>query len=385
MKAALAALLLLATPAVALAQARTPAPAKPPVAGPPAPEKPQGLQVDVVVPLKGPGGPFGAPVIDEPTRRLYLPRGPGGVLVLSLDGFKPLGEVPETAGSGAVVLDGDTLRGFSLDTLAAGGGGTVVAFDQRSLKPVGKVAVEGAQHMLMDVATRQLVVAGKDGAVSLIDPVKLTVTGTVALDGKQVVALAADRRGRAFAVLADKNAVAVIDLVAKRVATTWAIAPCRTPVAGVFESATFRLLLACRGVPPGSSGAPTGAPTGAPGADPMGLVMDGHSGKPVSNMAAPFLVEGLVADSQRRLLYLTSGLAASLVALRVVDFNSYEATEVAGTRPLASTGVVDPRTGRLILPWADYTIALTPGETAPQRRFQPNGGALLVLKRAPLE
>ena len=74
MKAALAALVLLAAPAAALAQARTPAPAKPPVAGPPAPEKPQGLQVDAVVPLKGPGGPFGAPVIDEPTRRLYLPR-----------------------------------------------------------------------------------------------------------------------------------------------------------------------------------------------------------------------------------------------------------------------------------------------------------------------
>ena len=99
MRALLLAALLLAGPALAQAPSR---PAPPAAAGP---EKPTGLRLEAVMQLRGPGGRWGTPVVDEANRRLYLPRGVAGLSVLALDGFKPLAEIADTAGSIAVALD----------------------------------------------------------------------------------------------------------------------------------------------------------------------------------------------------------------------------------------------------------------------------------------
>jgi hypothetical protein len=387
MRVLLAAVMALAAAGAWAQPAQRPAP--PSAAAAPAGEtKPMALMVEAVVPLKGPGGPFGAPVADEGGRRLYLPRGPAGVSVLALDGFKPAGDVAGTAGSGAVALDVQAQRGFSIDSLAEGGGTGVTAFDLRTLKPLGQVALAKPVQVLFDAATRTLVVADEDGVLHLVDPMKLEATGTVALEGKRVAGLATDRRGRVFALLADRDSVAVIDMVARRAVAEWKLQPCRVPVALLFEPSIFRLVVACRGTPasparPAAGNAP--ATPAAPASPAMALVLDGHGGKPLSNTPVPSLVEGLAGDSQNRILYATSGLNAAAMALKQLDFNRFGIVEIAGTRPLASHGVVDGRTGRLFLPWADSSVSLSGGETPVQRRFQPNGGAVLVMKRMAVE
>jgi hypothetical protein len=287
--------------------------------------------------------------------------------------------VAGTVGSGAVALDPQAQRGFSIDSLAEGGGAGVTAFDLRTLKVLGSVALAKPRHVLFDAATRALLVADEAGTLHLVDPMKLEATGTVALEGKRVSGLAADRRGRAFALLADRETVAVVDLVARRASAEWALRPCRTPVAMLFDQSIFRLVVACRGTPPAA------AQGAAPPSPAIAVVMDGHGGKLLSNVPVLAAVEALVGDSTNRVLYATSGSTAVVMVMQQLDFNRFGIVEMAGTRPLASGGAIDGRTGRLFLPWADATMLGATAGAPLQRRYQPNGGAVLVMKRMPLE
>ena len=371
----LLAALLLAGPAQAQAPARPPAPA---AAGP---EKPTGLRLEAVLQLRGPGGRWGTPVVDDANRRLYLPRGLAGLSVLALDGFKPLAEIADTAGSAAVALDPETLRGFSANALETAPGGPaasgITVFDQRGFKPVGSVPLPGIRHILYDAATKQVVAAGDGGIISLIDPAKLTVTTTIELDGKAVVALATDRRGRAFVALADRDAVVVLDLVARRVATTWQPEGCRLPISAIYDNFAQRLVLACRG----------GAADGTrPAAGPAGLMIDPFTGKPMANFLVPGQVDAVIQDSQSRLLYFTSGGTASVLVYRQLDPHRFEPLETAGTRAFAGLGAADGRTGRLILTSAEYVARPADGAAgAGGLRILANSFSLLVMKRLPLE
>lgn len=383
------ALALLVLVGAGAAQAQQPRPAAPPPiltpATPPAPppvavpEKPLALRLESATTLRGPGGRWGVPVADELNRRLYLPRGPAGLSVLSLDTFKPLGEVPDTAGSGAVALDAETLRGFSANNLESKPGGPpgsgITVFDQRTYKPVGNLAV-AASLVLYDVATRQLVAAVEGGEVVLIDPAKLVVIARMTLEGKRPSALAADRRGRVFVALADRDAIVVLDMVARRVATTWKPEGCRAPVGLVFDPFGQRLVVACRG------GAAEGTTVAAA---PAGLLVDISTGRPGASFQVPPLLDAVIHDAQNRLLYFTSGGNANVLVYRQPDAFRYLAMETVGTRPLAGLGVADGRTGRLILAAAEYVASVTQPDGSGGTRILPNSYTLLSLRRLPLE
>lgn len=374
--------LLLAQPASGQAPARPGAPATAPAAVPAAtvPERPTGLRLETVLQVRGPGGRWGTPMVDEVNRRLYLPRGVAGLGVLSLDGFKPLADVPETAGSAAVALDPETLRGFSANALEVKPGGPlateITVFDQRGFKPVGRIALAGVRHILYDAATKQVVAAGDGGVISLIDPVKLSVTTTIQLDGKLVTALAADRRGRVFAALGDRDAIAVLDMVAKRMATTWKPEGCRLPISALYDNFAQKLVVACRGGVPEGGGTAVG---------PTGLMLDSFTGKPGATFVVPNPVDSVIQDAQNRLLYFASGGSATVLVYRQLDTVQFEPLESAGMRVLAGMGAVDGRTGRLILASAEFVATAARQDGSGGMRILPNSFALLVMKRLPLE
>lgn len=377
MRALLLAGLVLAGPAWAQAPARAPVAAPAAVA---APEKPLGLRLETVLGVRGPGGRWGVPVVDEVNRRLYVPRGVAGLGVLALDGFKLLADIADTAGSAAVALDPETLRGFSANALESKPGGpmagAITVFDQRGFKPVGSVALAGVQHILYDAATKTVVAAGEGGVISLIDPVKLAVTATIPLEGKQVMALAADRRGRVFVALADRDAIVVLDMVARRVATTWKPEGCRLPVSTVYDNFAQKLVVACRG---------RAADAGGPATGPTGLVVDPFTGRPGATFLVPIQVDSVIQDAQNRFLYFASGGAASVLVYRQLDTVRFEPLEAVGTRPLAGTGVADGRTGRLILASAEYVASVARPDGGGGLQILPNSFTLLVMKRLPLE
>lgn len=388
----LAGVLLLALAGAAHAQAPArPAPPRPPAAdapaAAPAPEKPLALRMEGNITLRGPTGRWGTPVVDDLNRRIYLPRGPAGLSVLSLDGFKPVAEVPETTGSFAVALDPETLRGFSAgtaDAAADGPAGAISVFDQRGFKPIPNVPEPvkalRVRHLLYDAATKQLAAATEDGVLTLIDPARLAITGTIPLQGKRVTALATDRRGRLFATLADQDAVAVVNLVSREVATIWRPEGCRQPVAMVFDSIGMRLIVACRG------GRAEGARPDAEPARESAVVIDPLGGRVLGRLPIPAGTETLIHDPVQRLVYAVSAAASAVTVFRQPDAYRYEALETAGTRPLAGFGVADGRTGRLLLATAEYVVvAPQPDGTGGGLRLLPNSFTLLSMKRLPFE
>ncbi|MCX7376829.1 MAG: hypothetical protein NTY94_08825 [Alphaproteobacteria bacterium] len=388
----LAGVLLLALAGAAHAQAPArPAAPRPAAADAPAatpvPEKPLALRMEGNITLRGPVGRWGTPVVDDLNRRIYLPRGPAGLSVLSLDGFKPVAEVPETTGSFAVALDPETLRGFSAgtaDAAADGPAGAISVFDQRGFKPIPNVPEPvkalRVRHLLYDAATKQLAAATEEGVLTLIDPAKLAITGTIPLQGKRVTALATDRRGRLFATRADQDAVAVVNLVSREVATIWRPEGCRQPVAMVFDSIGMRLIVACRG-----SRAEGARPDAEPARE-SAVVIDPLGGRVLGRLPIPAGTETLIHDPIQRLVYAVSAAASAVMVFRQPDAYRYEALETAGTRPLAGFGVADGRTGRLLLATAEYVVvAPQPDGTGGGLRLLPNSYTLLSMKRLPLE
>lgn len=374
--------LLLAMPAWAQAPARPAPPQGTPQAAP-APEKPMALRAEASAALRGPVGRWGTPVVDDLNRRLYVPRGPGGLAVLGLDGFKPLAEVANTAGSVAVALDPETLRGFSANVPDAGGApGGITVFDQRNFRLAGAIPVTGVRHIVYDAATKQIAAVSDEGTLTLIDPAKLTVTATLPLEGKRPTGLVSDRRGRVFVALADRDAIVVIDMVSRQVATSWQPQGCRTPVGLVFDSFGQRLVVACRGAAAvqGTAGRP-----GTPGADGAAVAIDPFSGKPVAAFAVPPAVDSVVHDARNRMLFFMSAATASILVYRQLDPFRYMPLETVGSRPTAALAAADPRTGRLILPVAEYVATPTGPDGSGGLRFLPNSFALLVMKRLPIE
>jgi len=369
---------MLALPLVFLVALAGPALAQAPAAAVAvAAEKPTALRVEASVALRGPGGRWGTPVVDDRNRRLYLPRGPAGLTVVALDGFKTLAEVAGTAGSAAVALDPETLRGFSANLAEMGAAADGIAvFDQRTYRPVGAVPLARVRHVLYDAATKQVAAVSDEGTLTLIDPAKLTLTATLPLDGKRPTGLAADQRGRVFVALGDRDAIVVIDMVARQVATTWKPQGCRTPVALVFESFGQRLVAACRGA---------AAVPGTAAVEAAAVAIDPFSGRSALAFGVPPAVDSVVHDARNRVLYFTSAATASVMAYRQVDPFRYAPLETVGSRPLAGLAVADPRTGRLILPVAEYVATPAGPDGAGGLRILPNSFSLLVMKRLPIE
>jgi YVTN family beta-propeller protein len=210
---------------------------------------------------------------------------------------------------------------------------------------------------LSDPATHQIAVMNAgDGTVTLIDPVARKATGTITVGGGLEFGVA-DGKGGAYVNVEDRNAIAVLDLRARRVTRTIALTGCEGPTGLALVNGGTRLISAC--------------------ANGKAVVADPGTGKVVATLAIGRDPDAVLVDARRQRAFIPwrDGHAqrdrhCRPGPIRVIG--------TVATQVGARTGALDPRDGRIYLPTATLQ-APAPGA----KRGLPVPGTFVVLVLAP--
>ncbi|MBS0410564.1 MAG: YncE family protein [Proteobacteria bacterium] len=307
------------------------------IAGPAAEGGASGYKVLKTIP--GPDGGWDYARIDTVNDRLLVTRG-GAVMAVDLATDKiTSGLAPGARQHVALPVDGGA------EMLVTNGGTNSAVFaDARTGATLASLPTgAGPDSAILDAASGLALVMGHAGGdVTLIDPAAHKVVGDIAIGGKLEEA-ASDGHGRAFVAVEDRNEVAVLDIAGRKVAARYALPGCDGPTGLAYDGDDRLIIAACDGT------------TDLVAAD---------TGAVVGTLATGKGADGAVYDPQRRLAFVPAGRDGTLA---VIAFDGGKG-HIAGLTPTqkgARTIALDPRTGRLYLPSAEYRLAPDSGRPTP--------------------
>lgn len=151
---------------------------------------------------------------DSDGRRLYVPRG-NSVLVFDLDTLKPLTPIPNLMGGHGVAVDSVSGHAFSSSR-------PVIMWDSKTLQTIKTVTLQGGPDgILFEPLTERIYVFshGPPNA-TVLDAKDGSIVGTIDLGGAPEQA-ASDGQGHLYVDLEDKNSIAVVDVKALKVTSTY--------------------------------------------------------------------------------------------------------------------------------------------------------------------
>ncbi len=299
----------------------------------------------------GTDGGWDYSAFDAGSARLYIARANAVSVVDAARGaFTSL--APAQKGHEVLVLD----NGATL--LETDGGSNQARFiDAHSGAIQAEIAV-GAKPdaALFDHATGLVAVMNAgDGTISLIDPVKRAVVGQIRVGGG-LEAAQADGAGTLFVNIEDGNAIARVDLVARKVLGRIALPGCEGPTGLALVAGSSRLITAC--------------------ANKVALVVNAASGATMATLAIGDGPDAVLVDETRGLAFVPCGGSGTLVELSILDRDHIAVAGTIATQASARSGAIDPRNGRIYLPVARF------GPAAPGKKhgdMVPGSFAVLVL------
>jgi DNA-binding beta-propeller fold protein YncE len=301
--------------------------------------------------IRGADGGWDFAAVDAATNRLFVARAKG-VMAVDLATQKVTDILVEGEGVHGVL----PVPGAPFALSANGKAATATLFDKTS----GKVEASFPTGQGPDAIVAEpksglvLVFDGKSHDATLIDVATKSVAGAIALEGKPEVA-AADGAGRVFVNLEDKNAVAVIDVAARKVVATYALNGCDAPTGLAYDAPTGLLIYACD--------------------NDVAKALDAQSGADVATLKIGKGPDGVLLDAARRRAFVPAA-DGTLTVLALGGHHEISVAETVATAPSAKTGAVDPATGKIYLPRAKM---LPPEKEGARPKPEPGTFEILVV------
>jgi hypothetical protein len=190
-----------------------------------------------------------------------------------------------------------------------------------------------------------LVMNGKSGDVTLIDPVARKAVASVAVGGALEFA-AVDGRGRAFVNIEDQNQIGVIDTKAHTLVGHYPLAGCESPSGLAYA--------------PGAKAGDGGVLIAAC-ANKVAKVLAAADGHDLATLAIGAGPDAVIYDAARRLAFIPCGRDGVLEVIAVRGPRDVAIVQTVTTQPGARTGAVDPASGALYLPTAQFQPAANGG------------------------
>ena len=282
--------------------------------------------------VKIPDGNFDYASFDPVHRRLYVSR-VGGITAMDVD-TKAVTTLDPAAqrtheslilnhGANLLVTDSGTNSAHVLDALT----GAVLADIPMHQKPDGA---------FFDPFTGLAVVMnGASGDVVLVDPKTWKDVGSIAIGGELEFG-ASDGAGRAFVNVESQNLIAVIDMKTKAVVARYPLAGCKGP-SGLAYAANAGVLIAACG-------------------NGVGKVINAATGADVASLAIGHFPDAVIYDPVRKLAFIPCALEGVLEVIDVRSPTDVAIVQSAKTSQGARLGAVDPKTGVIYLPAAQYAM-----------------------------
>ncbi len=303
--------------------------------------------------------PLGAPdrwdyvVFDSASGRVYVAHGDRLTVVNGTTGSM-IGTVEGMPGGTHGIAFADGKRHTD-----DGKAGSATVFDPKTLKAIRTVKAESdADGISYDPVSKHVfVIDGDSGKLTVVDPKDDAVVTTIDAGGGLEFGLSGDN-GKFYVDGAEKNELVRVDTATNAVDAHWPLNGCIKPHGLALDRSTHRLFASCSNKVMDVVNADTGAVMATL---PIGEGSDFAEFDP----------------GRKRVFSSNRDGTLSVIAERSAD--SFEALAPAKTAFGARTMAVDPRTGRLFLVTADFTVNEAIPASDPRHRYAVKPGSVKLL------
>jgi hypothetical protein len=290
--------------------------------------------------IAGPDGGWDYASFDPAHRRLYISRTDGitaidvdsGVVTPHLTDGQHTHEPLVLPGGDALLITNGATASARLVNAADG---KLIADIPTAPKPDGAV---------FDPASGLVITSSGTGISTLIDPVAKTQVGTITIGGGLEFP-ASDGLGRVFVNIESAGEIAVLDVKAKTVTAHDKLGVCVEPSGLAYDPGADVLIAAC------SNG--------------VAKVVAAKTGVVVATLTIGKGPDAVIYDPNRRLAFIPCGRDGVLEVIAIGAGADAAVIQTVKTELGARTGAVDPQTGKLYLPTAQFGPAPAAGGKPP--------------------
>jgi YVTN family beta-propeller protein len=299
----------------------------------------------------------------EPVRHhLFISRN-SHVQVMDTDTGKLVGEIANTDGVHGFAFVQDRKLGF----ITNGRADTITVVNLDTLKTVDTIKAGGPDPdgiMYVPQLKRIYTSNGHDASVSAIDVATRKVVATMPVGGKPE-SLAADKDGRIFVNVEDKNEIVAMDGKSNKVLAHWSIAPCEGPSGLAIDTKTERLFTVC--------------------ANKHMMVIDAHTGRQVAELPIGGHPDAAAFDPVLKTAFSSNGADGTLTVVHEDDANHYTVLQNVPTQEGAKSMALDGAAHRVYLVTSKFgpAPAATADNPHPHPSIVPNTFNVLVAQRMP--
>lgn len=216
---------------------------------------------------------------------------------------------------------------------------------------------QDADSAAFDPATGTVVVIGGDsGEITLVDPTSMKAAGSIKVGGA-LEYLAPDGKGQVFVNVEDANQIVLVNLKSRKVMAHWPLVGCRRPT-GLALVPGGRLVSAC--------------------GNGVAKILSAADGHDIATLAIGEGPDAVLYDSRRGLVLIPSGRTGTLAVIALEGPHANTVIDTVQTQIGARTGAVDPKSGRVWLPAAQYNLPVPAGQ---RPTTKPGTFEVLVLDR----
>lgn len=303
--------------------------------------------------IRGPDGGWDLASFDPARRRVYIAHG-ASVMEIDADTGKSnpqfatgdrLHAVEAVPGSTVVVT---TNGGDDSARILDAADGHLLASVHTGAKPDAEVYDPASGLMLvMDAGA---------GDITMVDVKARKAVGSIPVGGSLEFP-ALDGKGRLYVNVEDKNEIAVVDLAARKTIAHYPLAGCDGPTGLAYVSGG-RLVSAC--------------------ANGVAKILNAASGKEIASLKVGERPDAVLYDARRRIAMVPAAVGGNLTVISLAGKGDNTVVQTIPTQIGARTGALDPKTGRVYLPTAEYVLPVPAGQ---RPTTKPGTFAVLVLDR----
>lgn len=282
--------------------------------------------------IKGPDSRWDLLTIDPARHRLYMAR-VGGVTAIDLQTgrVEPTLVSAKLAHGVALIGDSGMVAASSADT------NSLLFFAGQTGAVAGETKV-GAEPdaVVYDPATRTIVAVGAHD-LTIVDPATRKVLATVPLQGDPEFGVV-DGKGLLYDNIRDLHEITVIDLRLRKVTGHVPLAGCGEPTGLAYDTRSGLIVAVC-------------------GSGVVKFVRASDR-REVASIPVGEGADAVILDERRQVVFIPSGHSGTLSIISVADAGHPRVIQTLRTQIGTRTGAVDPATGRVYLPSADFKPAV---------------------------
>lgn len=294
----------------------------------------------IVDAIKGTDGGWDYASIDSAHHRLLVARG-DGLMAVDLAN----NEVTPTLVHGQR-MHGAVIAPSDIGVVANGGTGSALVFNGADGKILAEIATgKKPDAVVYDPKTGlAAVMDNAGGGISLIDPKTKASAGKIDVEGDLEFAVA-DGAGRIFVNVENKNDLAVIDVAGRKVSARHPLTGCEEPSGLALDPKTHVLLSACR--------------------NGKAVATSSEDGKVIATLPIGSGPDAVIFDERNARFLVPCGGSGVLTVISEKN-GALSVTDTIQTAHGARLGALDPASGKVYLPAADYQPAAKQGERPTQ-------------------